>query len=91
MTPPRPLDRLLQRISATEAEEIDCAECFDLLATGVELDLAGAIPTPLQARLALHLGQCAVCQEEYEVLRDLVRSAPVDADPNAGTPPGPVT
>jgi predicted anti-sigma-YlaC factor YlaD len=86
---PRPLDRLLRQISDTETEEISCSECFELLAGGVERELAGAPATGVEARLAQHLGQCAVCREEYEVLRDLVGSA---SRPDAGTPatpPGP--
>jgi len=83
---PRPLDRLLRQISDTEPEEISCSECFDFLASGVELELAGAAITPLQARLAQHLGQCAVCREEYEVLRDFVRSTPSDPALDAGAP-----
>lgn len=70
----RLIERLLQKVSDTEAEEISCSECFDLLSTGVELELAGATATPVFARLAQHLGQCGVCQEEFETLRDFVRS-----------------
>jgi hypothetical protein len=86
---PRPLDRLLQQVSATEPEEISCSECFDALAGAVELELAGGLATPLQTRLAQHLGQCGVCREEYEVLRDFVRSAAMDAGPEGGTPDRP--
>jgi hypothetical protein len=66
--------RLLQRVSDTEAEEISCSECFELLSTGVELELTGATSVPVFARLAQHLGQCGVCREEFETLRDFVRS-----------------
>lgn len=83
---PRPLDRLLRQISDTEPEEITCSECFDFLASGLERELAGQVTTPLQVRLAQHLGQCAVCREEYEVLRDFVRSAPADPALEAGAP-----
>ena len=76
---PRPLDRLLRQVAGTETDEISCSECFDLLASGVEQELAGMMPS----RLAQHLMQCGVCREEYEVLRDLVRSAPGDP-PHAG-------
>jgi hypothetical protein len=40
---PRLIERLLRHVSATETEEISCSDCFELLSTGVELDLAGAI------------------------------------------------
>ncbi len=88
---PRPLDRLLRQIAHTEPEEISCSDCFDLLASGVEHELAGAAPTPVQTRLAQHLGQCAVCREEFEVLRDLVRSSPPDPRAASVPPPRPAT
>jgi hypothetical protein len=75
------LDRLLRRIAATEPEEISCSECFDLLAAGVEIGLAGAAEHPGWARLAQHLAQCAVCQDEYDVLRSFVAE-----DDDAGGP-----
>lgn len=68
------IERLLRQVSDTEAEELSCSECFELLATGVELELAGATTAPVFARLAQHLGQCGVCREEFETLRDFVRT-----------------
>ena len=79
---PRPLDRLLRQIADTEPEEISCSECFELLPAVVERELAGATDTPLHARLVQHLGQCAVCREEFEVLRDFVRSTQAAAPPD---------
>ena len=67
------LERLLRRISETEPEEISCSECFDLLPIVVDHELAGTDETIVSSRLARHLGHCAVCREEYEVLRDFVR------------------
>jgi hypothetical protein len=86
---PRPLERLLQRIAETETDEISCSECFDLLPIGVEHELSGAAATPVQARLAQHLGQCGVCREEYEVLRELVRSGFGNPHSGAGRPRAP--
>ena len=83
----RPLDRLLTQIAHTEPEEISCSECFELLARGVEHELAGTATTAVQARLVQHLGQCAVCREEYEVLRDLVRASPRDPREAPAPPP----
>lgn len=76
------IERLLQKVSDTEAEEISCSECFDLLSTGVELELAGATAAPGFARLAQHLGQCGVCREEFETLRDFLH-----AEAEGPTPP----
>ena len=80
---PHVIERLLRDVSETEAEEISCSECFDLLSPGVELDLAGATNEPLLIRLAHHLRQCGVCRDEFETLRDLLRSAPEEPDDRA--------
>jgi len=82
----RPLDRLLRQISETETEEITCSECFELLAGAVEHELSGAAATPAHGRLVQHLGQCGVCREEYEVLRDLVRAGSGTPLRDAGPP-----
>jgi hypothetical protein len=76
MVDPRVIERLLRDVSETEAEEISCSECFDLLAPAVELDLGGSTSAPVLLRLAHHLRHCAVCREEYEALRDFLRSEP---------------
>ena len=73
---PRVLERLLRDVSETEAEEISCSECFDLLSPGVELDLAGSTTGPILIRLAHHLRQCGVCRDEFETLREFLRSEP---------------
>lgn len=67
------LARLLRQVSRTETEELSCTECFDLLPTAVELDLAGETGHPVWRGIAQHIGQCGVCREEFEVLRDFVR------------------
>ena len=68
------IQRLLNHVSDTETDEISCSDCFELLSTGVDLELAGAASTPALAGLAQHLRQSGVCREEYETLRDFVRS-----------------
>jgi aspartyl/asparaginyl-tRNA synthetase len=75
---PRLIERLLRDASDTEAEEISCSECFDLLSPGVELELSGSTSAPVLMRLAQHLRHCGVCREEYETLRDFLRSEPED-------------
>jgi hypothetical protein len=79
------LEHLLQRIAQTESHELSCSECFELLDIAVELDLAGRTDTPTWRQFAQHLGQCGVCREEYEVLRDFVTDQP------ESSPPPPIT
>jgi hypothetical protein len=62
----------VKRILETEDEEISCSECFDLVSFYVDNELSGSITGPVMAHLEKHLRQCLACQEEYEVLRDLV-------------------
>lgn len=69
----RSIVRLLRHVFDAEPEEISWSECFDLLSAGVELELAGATWEPGLTPLGHHLGQCRVCRDEYETLRDFVR------------------
>lgn len=79
MNPLRPaVHRLLRLIAATTETEISCTECFRLLPQYADLELAGQAAANTLPQLAQHLGQCGVCREEYEVLRDLLRD---DATP----------
>jgi hypothetical protein len=74
----RSIERLLRDVADTEAEEISCSECFDLLSPAVELDLAGSTSAPVLIRLAHHLRHCGVCREEFETLRDFLRDDRID-------------
>ncbi len=67
------LQEWVEQIALTEAEEISCSECLDQVDVFVDAELAGAPLTPPLVQLKQHLGQCKVCREEYEMLRDLVR------------------
>jgi len=66
-------DGLLRHIRETADEEISCTECFDLVPQYVDLELAGQASDTTLPRLRQHLDRCAVCREEYETLRDLMR------------------
>lgn len=58
----------------TRDEEISCSECFDQVPAYVEAELEGHGSAETYALLRQHLGQCRVCREEYEVLREIVRT-----------------
>ena len=70
------------------AEVISCSECFELLSVGVERELAGTTLAPALTRLAQHLGQCGACRDQFETLRDFVRSeaAGVPSPPGGASP-----
>lgn len=61
----------IKNIYNTQAEEIDCAECFDLVSRYVDLELSGGEPETKLPQVIQHLHQCSACREEYETLRDL--------------------
>jgi len=63
----------LENIYNTEAEEISCSECFDLVSRFVDLEFSGGDPASVMPQVNQHLQQCRACQEEYEILHDLRR------------------
>jgi hypothetical protein len=63
----------LRNIFATQAEEISCTECFDLLSGLVEVEARGEALTAKMLQVEQHLAQCRACRDEYEALRDLRR------------------
>ena len=65
------LKRWLERIDATQEEEISCSECFRLVSVLVDRELAGEDLNKTLKMVKQHLDQCQVCQEEYEILREL--------------------
>lgn len=67
------LERALELILDTNEKELDCAECFDLVSDYVDREIAGAAAAEQMPALKQHLMHCKVCNEEYEMLRDLAR------------------
>lgn len=63
----------LKHVHETQDEEISCSECLDQVSQYVDLDLETGEAARRMPELKHHLDQCQVCQEEYEVLRDLAR------------------
>lgn len=63
----------LQNIYHTQAEEISCTECFDLVSGFVDMELSGKDPAAKMPQVVQHLHQCPACNAEYETLRDLRR------------------
>ena len=61
----------LKNIYDTQAEEISCTECFDLVSRFVELEFSDEDPAVKMPQVVQHLHQCPACREEYETLHDL--------------------
>jgi hypothetical protein len=73
MTNSNRFERWLHTLAQTQDEEISCSECFALVSSFVEMQVAGEDPVLKLPQLQQHLLQCPACREEYETLRDLRR------------------
>ena len=62
------------RLLGPPGPEVGCDECFELLDEYVELDLAGADADASLPGMRAHFAGCPACREDYESLRELVRS-----------------
>ncbi len=65
--------RWVKRIRDTQDVEIDCSACLDQVSQYVDLELATGRAAEQMPQVKQHLDQCAVCFDEYQVLRDLAR------------------
>jgi CRISPR/Cas system-associated protein Cas10 (large subunit of type III CRISPR-Cas system) len=65
------LKHWIEKIYATQKEEISCSECFRLVSVFVDRELAGEDLNTMLMMVKQHLDLCQVCQEEYEILREL--------------------
>ena len=63
----------LKNIYKTQEQEISCSECFELVSSFVEMEIAGQDAATNMPQVKQHLEQCRACRDEYETLRDLRR------------------
>ncbi len=69
----RNLVQSVQRIYATNENEIDCERLQELLPIYVEMEISGADPDKQFPAVHSHLVQCSGCAEEYQGLRQVVK------------------
>ncbi len=69
-----PHEELLARLLGPGEPELTCDECFELLDEYVELDIAGEEADARVPGMRAHLAGCPACHEDYQSLRDFVRS-----------------
>lgn len=67
------LELLLRLVVQTQDEELSCTACFEQLPLYVDLEVSGEAPDVRLPLFRRHLEQCAVCREEYEMVRELAR------------------
>lgn len=71
----KPWQTLLQSVIETEAYEINCIECFDLLDEYAEFLVEGGNPDEIMPAVRQHLGQCHCCTNEFEALMVMLQEA----------------
>ncbi len=81
MTEPT-FSRWLKKVAETQETEIDCSACLAEISDYVDRELANGDAAASMPHVNHHLNQCAICFDEYQVLRDLARLESVDALPD---------
>ena len=66
-------DVALAQLIGTDAPELGCDECFDLVDVYVDTELAGEDADAAIPGMREHLAGCPACAEEYQSLRDLAK------------------
>lgn len=67
---------LLQAALETEAQEIDCTECFDLLDQYADFILSGGNLGEIMPTVRQHLKQCFCCSDQFEALVVMLQETP---------------
>lgn len=78
------LSRWMRQVRETAEDEIDCSACLDQIDRYVDIELSTGDASRSMLQVHHHLGMCAVCREEYEILRDLARLEATGEPPAAG-------
>jgi hypothetical protein len=65
---------LLEKLSRTEEEELDCKEVFQLMDQYAESVARGEEPSELFPLVARHLEICKDCREEFEALMRVIEA-----------------
>ena len=71
----RPDEETIKRLLGPAEPELLCDECFEKIDQYVDLELEGAAADEKIPGMRAHLEGCPACHEEYESLRELVRSS----------------
>ena len=70
---------ILEILTKTHEEELDCGEAYDLLDQFVEASVRGEDVSEVMPMVMRHLDLCRDCFEEYEALLRVIESE-VDTD-----------
>ena len=67
------IDGLMQLISLTKNEEINCEKCLSSVSEFAEVELTGKSSSDALKAVEQHLSICTECHEEYLILRSAIR------------------
>ncbi len=67
-------DTAMKRLLGPSDPELLCDECFEKLDEYVELELRGVDAEERISGMRPHLEGCLACREDYESLRELIRT-----------------
>ena len=67
------IKQLLELVSTTQDDCLDCAGCFDHIAEFAESELLGQPLNEALQTVKIHLESCHCCLLEYEALRDALQ------------------
>jgi hypothetical protein len=68
--------RLAGRLLGPAAPELTCDQCFEMLDSYVELELAGAAADTQIPGMRPHLDGCPACRDDHDSLYALLQAAP---------------
>jgi uncharacterized protein (UPF0335 family) len=68
------LKKLLDKLSRTQQDEIDCQEVFELIDVYAEAAAQGQDAGAMLPLVRHHLDMCAECLEEYEALLQILKT-----------------
>ena len=71
----QPKEETIKRLLGPAEPELLCDECFEKIDQYVDLELQGIAADQQIPGMRPHLDGCPACHEEYESLRELVRSS----------------
>jgi len=72
---PQSPQRMVERLVGPTDPELGCDECFELLDSYVELELAGAAADAEMPLMRAHLRGCSACRDDHDSLRALLVAA----------------
>jgi len=75
---PARLNHWLEAVATTEDEELDCDSVFELMDRAVELAASGQDIRSLLPGIAVHLGHCPDCRDQFETLTEFWKESQPD-------------